>query len=363
MPPNPYRRQPNINDMMYPKGSRQPRQVWAAVMNVPQPSSGVPDTTPTPTPSNTPTGTPASTTTPTPTNTNTPTPSNTPTGTPASTPTMTPTTTTTLTPSPTTTLTSTPTPSPTPPISDSGATIFLNAVITTGGTLNETISAATQQLFYSLRNDGILDKLDTMYPIIGGVANSHALNALSVGTYYGTFNGGWTHSVSGATPNGINAYISVGYNPNSNGNDVSLGGYTNEPGYTGTLLGGYDGVTDLYQVRLNTPSGQANLQASSTLASATNKTLSITQGFIAVARRDNTTLDYVQNSSAFTSTETYAPVNANIFIGARYANGGVDSYGNKRIAFIFEGKKLTASELQTLYSRVQTFQTSLGRQV
>ena len=91
MPPNPYRRQPNINDMMYPKGSKQPRQVWAAVMNVyKEPESDV-VVTPTPTPSNTPTGTPTGT----PTNTPTRTPNVTPTTTSTSTPTPT------ITPSPT----------------------------------------------------------------------------------------------------------------------------------------------------------------------------------------------------------------------------------------------------------------------
>jgi hypothetical protein len=73
MQQNPYRRQPNINDMMYPKGSRQPRQVWGAVMNVPRETS-VPDVSPTPTPSITPTITPTETPTNTPTPTLTPTP-------------------------------------------------------------------------------------------------------------------------------------------------------------------------------------------------------------------------------------------------------------------------------------------------
>lgn len=88
--------------MMYPKGSKQPRQVWGAVMNVyKEPSSPVP-TTPTPTPSITasPTVTPTQTLTPT----NTETPTNTPTQ--SVTPTFT------TTPTLTTTPTTTPTPSP-----------------------------------------------------------------------------------------------------------------------------------------------------------------------------------------------------------------------------------------------------------
>ncbi len=103
--------------MLYPKGSKQPVQVWASVMNVPQPSTGVP-TTPTPTPSITPTPTVTIGLTPTATETRTPTPTVTPTNTttPSVTPTntVTPTATETRTPTPTVTTTNTTTPSVTP---------------------------------------------------------------------------------------------------------------------------------------------------------------------------------------------------------------------------------------------------------
>ena len=87
--------------MLYPKGSKQPVQVWGSVMNVYKAPETTP-TTPTPTPSITasPTVTPTQTLTPT----NTGTPTNTPT------PSVTPTFTTT----PTNTTTSTPTPTPSP---------------------------------------------------------------------------------------------------------------------------------------------------------------------------------------------------------------------------------------------------------
>ena len=116
MPIRPYqapRRQPNINDMMYPKGSKQPGNVWIGgfIMNVPEPSSGV-AVTPTPTPSITPTNTPTNTSTPT----NTPTQTNTSTQTPTNTPTNTVTPTNTTTPTNTPTTTNTPTKTVTPTV-------------------------------------------------------------------------------------------------------------------------------------------------------------------------------------------------------------------------------------------------------
>lgn len=100
------RKQPKINDMIYPPGSRQGGgNVWIGgiMMNVPQPSSG-PAVSPTPTPTKT------LTPTPTPSVTATITPSVTPTNT--VTPSITPTQT--ITPTNTTTPTNTPTPSATP---------------------------------------------------------------------------------------------------------------------------------------------------------------------------------------------------------------------------------------------------------
>jgi len=100
------RRQPKINDMIYPPGSRQGGNVWIGgiLMNVPQPSSG-PAVSPTPTPSVTPTMTV------TPTSSLTPTPTITPTNT--------------VTPTPTSSLTPTPTPSSSaiPKVIMSGGTV------------------------------------------------------------------------------------------------------------------------------------------------------------------------------------------------------------------------------------------------
>ena len=122
------RRQPKINDMLYPPGSKQPGNVWVGgfIMNVPETSSSVP-TTPTPTPSVTPT------------NTVTPTPTNTPTQ--SVTPTLTPTNTTTPTNTPTNTVTPsiTPTTTPTPSTIQSSIT-YITSTSSTGDQSSYTFS-------------------------------------------------------------------------------------------------------------------------------------------------------------------------------------------------------------------------------
>jgi len=381
MPPNPYRRQPNINDMMYPKGSKQPRQVWAAVMNVYKAPETTPQPTPSPTGTANPTPTPSVTKTQTPTpsvtqtQTGTPsiTPSPTQTGTSAVTPTPTPTKTSSVTPTPTTTTTPTPTGTPAPV--DADATTYLNAVISNGGTLNSTLSAATQTLFYNLKQASLYTKLYAMYPILGGVAGSHMLNAKNpVNTnaaYRIAFSGTVTHSASGMTGNGTTGWGNTNFKGTQYVNNMSMGVYINATGSTTTgVQMGCDSTNGtnsyiqldssanlfkgaVYNRSLNTPS-----------VGLTGKT-----GFYAVSKTGTTTNIYNQNGVSSTATTTNPDFNASVNLALMAYNngiefgGGVQSYSNDRIAFAYMSSGLTITELTTLRNIVQTFETSCGRNV
>ena len=162
MPPNPYRRQPNINDMMYPKGSKQPRQVWGAVMNVYKApdTSPVPPVSPTPTPSITPTNTVTPTVTTTPGLSPSPTPTETPTNTPTTTPTST------LTPTPTTSVTPTETPTNTPtktPTNTPTTTPTTSVTPTTTKTPTPTSSPIPSCNYYRAQNDSFSGTLQYGY--------------------------------------------------------------------------------------------------------------------------------------------------------------------------------------------------------
>ena len=441
--PNQPINQPNINNMMYPKGSKQPRQVWAAVMNVPQPSSGaavtptptatLPPTptptttltpsptttltatpthtptptntltatptgtgTPTPTPTNTLTATPTGTGTPTPTGTATPTPTLTLTATQTGTPTPTPTGTGTPTPTPTNTLTATPTgtptptgtgtptptltltatqtgtptPTPSPAAADSGATAYLNAVITAGGSLTPTISAATNTFYSTIRSAGILSKLYRMYPYIGGTANSHAVEGVNPSVNSGTFIGGWTHSVSGATPNGTNGYMtqSPTIAPSINAN-FGFGVYVNETAGAKTAIGSYsDNGTGANgqgyaAIALGFPSSIWAAGSNDRLSDVTSQARTINQGFFAASRTSGTNVVLKQNTGTTNVTITQVLDTQQQFIGGRSSNGAPEDFFNKRLAFVFQGNNLSSAELDTLYTAIQTYQTSLGRQV
>ena len=366
----------DFQEALKPYGEKE-LPVWNAIVSVNNETSTPVPVTPTPTPSNTPTGTPASTTTPTPTNTNTPTNTGTPTNTPTNTgtptrtpnPTTTPTNTPTQTNTPTTTLTLTPTntptltrtPTPSPVVYDSGATAYLNALIVGGATgITESISAATNTFFTTIRSAGIISKLYRMYPYVGGVSTSMGINALLPGTDNITFTGGWTFSSSGATPNGVNAYSQTAQQ-GAQSAVFALGAYLND-GFTTntTAVGAYDGNVDLSYISFGAGVFQG---ASNTTIGTVKTTTAQTRGFYGITRISNTQEVFIQNTSATTVNSTYAACNRAIAIGARNSDGTINDWFSKRIAFVFFGTSFSSSDMITFYNAIQTYQTALGRQV
>ena len=321
--------------------------------------------TPTTTLTATPTNTPTQTQTGTPTQTQTGTPTNTPTQTQTGTPTNTPTNTQTPTNTNTPTTTTTPTPTPTNLSGATASFAFLERVVQSGGTLNATISAATTTLFTSIVANGLWDAIDVFYPIIGGNAQGHMQGAGSryVNAFNLSFNGGWTHSASGMTPNGTNAYADTQYNARAvvATNLVSLGAYVNESAYTGAVMGAIDGNTDIYQIRMNQPVGEIQGQPNTSLAGAVGTPLTSAAGMFIVSRTGTTQTFVLQNTASISLTQAEANVDATTtWIGARNYTPA-PTYGNKRIAFAFMGRTLTVAEALTLRGIIEQFETSISR--
>jgi hypothetical protein len=364
----------NFEDALKPLGEKENKgNIWhpvllnQIVMNVPEASSGIP-VSPTPTPSITPTNTQTPTPSITPTQTITPTNTGTPTQTPTNTQTPS------ITPSITPTKTGTPTPTPTRPPTDASATAYLNAVIANGGTLNSTLSAATQNLFYSLKQTTIYNKLYAMYPILGGVANSHKLNGLNPvdtnAAYRIVFNGSVSHSVSGMTGNGTTGWGDTKLGVNTYGSNFSIGVYINASGSTqGVIMGAKAG--DVYsRILISTPSNIYN--GGINIYSLTSPSVPLTgnTGFYAMSKTGTTTNIFHQNGvSTGVTTSEYPSFGNNGSVGLMAYpqsldyGGSVGNYSNSTLAFAYMSSGLTTTELSTFRNIVQTFQTSCGRNV
>jgi hypothetical protein len=336
-----------------------------------------PDPSPTPLPI-TPTPTPTKTSTPTPTPSITP--SITPTITNTPTTTKTPTPTRTSTPTPTLTPTNTPSSTPSPPFDPDAAT-YLSAVIAAGGTLNPTISAATNTLFTDLKSTGLYGKTTMMYAYIGSTSASHSLEAKNPGTNNISFNvsiGSWVHNSSGATPGTEcwatnNVYLNTASTLNNVslftylGTDNSFGGdYCIDFGTTDDL--GVNGVNGLIggSSQPDTTSYFYNNDGSATRITISSASIPNGLGFFGYNRTTSTNFNVWRNGVKLaTDTDTNigvlpslnplympAPNNAIIY---------VNKWTTRRHQLDWVGEGLSDVDASTLSTIINAFQTALGR--
>ena len=299
-----------------------------------------------------------------------PTPTPTPTVTQTQTPTNTPTETLTQTP------TTTPTPTSTPPLSGTAeANAYLTAVYNTGGTLNATISAATITLFTSLVSNGLYNKIGAMYPIIGGTAAAHSINAKNPYGTNVTWFGGITHGVSGAT-GAFGGYgdtnlpfTGMGTNVISQ-NNFHMSCYVNLNPNTAATNEGF-GVIDFttsffYQVipKRDTDFGGAAYGRMGDTAGEITFTPTRGVGLMTSVRRGASDRQlYFTGVSKGTSVTTYnnALTTLTPYIVATRQSAG-DGSNVMTWAWFSFGSALSTAEQALLNTIINTFQTSLSRQ-
>jgi hypothetical protein len=360
----------NFEDALKPLGEKENKgNIWhpvlqnQVIMNVPEASS-----------------IPVS---PTPTSTITPTPSITPTSTLTPTPSITPTLTSTPTITPTNTLSPTPTPSITPtqssiPSGTTEADAYLSAVVAAGGTgITSTISAATRTLFTSLVSNNLYNKITLMYPMLGGNAAGCKFNAKDPrdlnAAYRLTFNGGVSFDASGMTGNGTNGYADTNFSVNNfDRYSAHLSFYnTLRTATTGRIEMGASKQTgspqssyDLF-IDFGTPTFErgGSIDTNNVGLSFNNNANSANTGNFVVSRTGDTFTGLYKNGvSELTSTKvTNGLVNINLGIGARISDVVPQGYTTRRCAFATAGAGLSPSEVSTLSTIINTFQTSVGR--
>lgn len=242
------------------------------------------------------------------------------------------------------------------------------AFITATGITDLTQKNAINQLVLDLKGYSIWTKMKALYPFVGGTATTHKFNLKNPldtdAAFRLVFNGGWTHSSTGALSNGTNAYAnsffapSVNQNVNSNGFGCYITQNTSadpDPIVMGSFTG--TGQASLLVVKSTTMNTRLN---SVTISS----TISGGAGSFDAQKTDATTTSLYKNGSFLTSGNSGGLLTPYTeYIGSlNLANG---SYGFVscyfRLAYFSEG--LSSTEIGNLRTAVQTFQTSLSRQI
>ena len=231
---------------------------------------------------------------------------------------------------------------------------------------------AINELTIGLKADSLWTSMKALYPFVGGTATTHKFNLKDPrdldAAYRLSFLGGWTHSSTGATPNGTNAYADSFLTPiaNLSQNSTHISVYSRTNSISGVDIG------------VNVPNALYILSRFSPGFYHANNSLESNVGLIAPTtslglflnnRILSTEMSFWQNGIEQTDSTSPARNSTGlssykIFLGA-YNHTGVTAFvfSNRQQAFASIGSGLSDTDATNFYTRVQAFQTTLGRQV
>jgi hypothetical protein len=240
------------------------------------------------------------------------------------------------------------------------------AFITAAAITDPTQQLAIDNLVKGLKSDNIWTKMKAIYPFVGGTASTHKWNLKDPrdldAAFRLVFNGGWTHSSNGATPNGTNGYADTKLQPLSvlaqNNSHLSYYSRTNQANGNFIEIGTESPDFLLWYKAFNLTRGNVDGSMDYT------PTVASTQGFL-LASKYSTSQGLMQYNGA-QQLKTGVSGNTrgakNIYLAALNSTGAA-YYSSKQVAFSSIGDGLTDTEAANLYTRVQAYQTALSRQV
>jgi hypothetical protein len=250
---------------------------------------------------------------------------------------------------------------------DADAQAFIAAASITDSTQQTAINTLVTQL----KTYGIWTKLKAVYPMVGGSASSHKFNLKDPrdldAAYRLVFSGGWTHTSTGAKPNGTTGYANTFLAPNTMNQNSIHASFYSRTNISGNYwdLGAYDAgggvvIGPRYQngtnslVYMNTKSNDGAFDTDN------NPTIGLYMG----NRTSSTTNTLFRNGVIIVNgtKSSFAPISLNIYLGGDN-EGTVVGYSPREQAFASIGDGLTDTEAANFYTAVQAYQTTLGRAV
>ena len=244
------------------------------------------------------------------------------------------------------------------------------AFITAAAITDPTQQSAINNLVVGMKADGVWTKMKAIYPFVGGTASTHKWNLKDPrdldAAFRLVFNGGWTHSSNGATPNGTNGYADTKLVPSSSLSTSSahFAKYNRTNDLVGLKLDGASvtgvGTETFFQHNYTTANGIIGEATSIGVYTATD-----TRGLFNATRTSLSAFKVFRNTSNIASSTNAITVlpNRNVFLGARNDNSAIAFYNTYQAAFASIGDGLTDTDASNLYSRVNTFQVALSRNV
>ena len=252
------------------------------------------------------------------------------------------------------------------------------AFITAAAITDPTQQTAINNLVVGMKADGTWTKMKAIYPFVGGTATTHKWNLKDPrdldAAFRLVFNGGWTHSSNGATPNGTNGYADTKLNGTElsvNSQALTYYSRTNTNVVAGTDIG-ISGVhrngLALLRTYFGTPNTSvSDISDSTSIGAAQTTSINNSTGYFIGSRISATSNKLYRAGVSVASNTTNWGISSSLafpfFIGSNNSSGTAAGFTNRQCAFSTIGDGLTDTEAANLYTRVQAFQTSLNRQV
>lgn len=256
---------------------------------------------------------------------------------------------------------------------DGDAQVFISAA----GITDATQQLAINNLVISAKANGWWDKCIAIYPFVGGTATTHKFNLkdprdLDV-AYRLTFFNNPVQNANGVTWDGTNTYADTYILPTTdlvtNSVHASVYSRTNvqEQSYE---YGAVTSATQRISTHLRFTDGNYYGDIySATTGRNTVANASSTGYYIDTRTATNSHISYKNGSQIVFNTATVAASipTCTIFLGnardCSTGNPALALYSSKNIAFFTVGTGLTGTDASNMYTDIQAFQTSLGRQV
>jgi hypothetical protein len=248
------------------------------------------------------------------------------------------------------------------------------AFFTASGLTGATNLNAVNQLVLDLKAASIWTKMKAIYPMVGGTAALHKWNLKDPqdldAAYRLVFNGGWTHSSTGALPNGTNGYADTFLNANT-----ALQRFSHHHAFyhntdnSGTALRSMGGAQSSSSFTFRTTIESSGTTLTFRDLGITNSETSVTasslKGFRASSRTANNNM-FIVKADGTSTTSTTSTTNHNLpsltcYLAAHNNAGTAANYAIMSIAFHSLGDGLSAAEGLNLRNAVVTYNTTLGR--
>lgn len=248
------------------------------------------------------------------------------------------------------------------------------ALLTAANITDEIATTEITKHVNRLKYYEIWDEMDAIYLFAGTSASQQKFNlknpADTDAAFRLQFNGGWTHSATGAKPNGTNAYANTFYNPATQGfsnTNAHIGIYVVSPAtdQNGRLTGVSNATDDepIYIIPRVWPPADSAFGFGGNTGPTARFTQSDPRGFFQLNRNGLVTKGSKDGIVVATSTQTLASVTSlDFYLGCGRIQGyGNYRYSDKELGYVSLGNGLTDEKARIHNYLVNDLMTKLGR--